>query len=357
MKSVGSHIEQKRAFVGMFTRCGSSICQPVVRLSLLWCLSYYGVLLKADEYTLKGTVTSVAHDIDGTPRISERASGVPAIITCDFVWYRKAKNWRLDIRQPDDAFPTGVWKSIMPFAESNLISVIRYPPRPGNSNSQGNAFVTVMTNNFLPAQHIYGAHAIWLTFNLEHILTMFGPEKNCPPFWDYDPTIHALPVRSHTIIPTNGSVVFYNPGHYFARDGKQNVIFSEGQPKFLSYPFPLNKGFVEAEFQPSADFLDEDRRIPKRAELKYWTPLRDEANPNGVRLVMLSKLIVESRLLDSQPVPQSIFAPAWTNKVAVVVDFREKTAGNHALIHITKDNQTDPGIQHLETVPAMPRVP
>jgi hypothetical protein len=313
---------------------------PVIGLMgfVIWLVPCFETRLRADGYTLTGIVTSVAYNLDGSPRTKERAPGVPPTITCDFIWYRSNEKWRLDIRQPDSAFPTGVWKTIMPFSESNIISVIRYPPRPDNPKSLGNTFVTVMTNKFLPAQHIYGAHAVWLTFNFDQVMTMFGP-KGCPPFWDYDPAVHTLPVESHRIIPTNGSVLFYNLGYYFARDSRQNVLLEAGRPKLVPLSSPLDKGFIEAEYQRSVDLLDQGRQIPKRAELKYWTPLRDETKPNAVRMVMLSKLIVESRSLDSEPIPESTFSPQWTNAHAVVVDFRDKAVGGQALNYVTKDKQ------------------
>jgi len=331
----------------MTTRSGSSICGLFAALLVFWFVSGLKDVVNAEEYTVTGIVTWVSYNTDGSPRTKD-FEGSPPTTTCDFVWYRKAEKWRLDIREPPNStFPAGVWKSIMQFGESNLISVVQYPPRPNDPKSKGNAYVTVMTNKFLAAENVYGAHAIWLTFNLGQIMNMFGPSRECPPFWDYDPTINSLPVQSHIIMPRNGSVAFYNPGHYFARDKNQNVIFEGGQPKFVPYPSPLDKGFAEAEYQTSGGFLDDERRIAKSSELRYWTALRDEASPNGLNLVMLSKIIVETRSVMLQPIPEEAFTPTWTNTFAAIVDFREKTANNQFLNYITKEKQINPNENEL----------
>lgn len=311
-------------------------------------ISGFPSALSASEYTVKGSVNSLTFDIDGSPRKTEIASGIPPHLTCDFIWYRKAEKWRLEINQPDPAFPAGVWKTIMPFGDSNLVSIIQYPPRPNDSKSKGNAFVTVMTNKFLPAQHIYGAHAIWLTLNLNEALGMFGESGECPPFWDYDPAIHSLPVKSHQIVRTNGMILFRNPGHYFARDRGMNLKYVDGKPEMLPLPAPLQLGYNEAEFEMSGEFFDEQLGLAKSAELKYWTPLKDETMPNGVRMAMLSKLVVEIKSVDLVPIPDAIFSPVWTNSFAAIIDNRERMADRaQPLNYVTKDKQLNPSTADL----------
>jgi len=315
-------------------------------LLLILIQTFSGIYLRADEYTLRGTVTSVLYDLDGNPIKSEVVPGIPPTTICDFIWYRKDEKWRLEIRQPDPLFPEGLWKSIMPFTESELISIKSTPGKPGNPNS-GNAFVMVLTNKLLHAESVFGAHAVWFTFNLDQVMAKFGPLNQCPPFWDYDPSINRLQSKAYRMIPTNGAVIFWNAGYYVAKDENQKVEFEQGEPRLLLCPFPLDKGFMEAEYRPSIDLLDAGRRIPKQAEFIYWGYVKDLREKDGARMTILSKLIIETQSIDLKSISASIFSPAWTNAVAVVVDERERGIGNQSLSYVTKEKSISPSKDEL----------
>lgn len=319
----------------------------VFALIFSW-VTCFGQAPNIDKYILRGVVTSVICDEAGNPISGEIAPGTPATTVCQFIWYRSGDRWRLDFKEPAFPFKEGVWKSIMPFTDNELISIVSCPPMPDNPKAGGNAIVRVLTNKLVVAENIYGAHAVWLGFNLDQIITLLKPSNKCPPFWVYDPAIQNLSLNFHEVIRTNGSVFFRNPGRYFEKDGNQMLVYEAGQPKQLMYPAPADEGFIEAQYQMSDEFVDQHQQIHKRAEFTYWTPFRDESNPNGMRLVLTSKLIIECQSADFKQFPDSTFDPVWTNSFATVIDFRETLANGQPLTYITKAKTITPSRDDLQ---------
>lgn len=345
--------ELKHVFKLMSKPAESSIKPRYLKISvvfiyLFFCLSASGIGVAEGSFVVKGKIASTQYDEHGNLVEEELVPGVVTPMYCDFVWYRDGEKWRLDLREINPKFSEGVWRTILPLSTNELISIHSYPPRPGVSDAKGNAFVKVMTNFFLPAQHSYGAHAVWLAFNLEQVLNRVGPEGVCPPFFLYDPRIHNLQFPSHRIIITNNAVVFWNPGKYF-----DSLVLENGSPVLRLHNPPIDKGFKEVELKFSSEKMDFG--VPKLAELIYWIPYKDDSNETGYRLVMLSKLSVIPEVVEAVKVPASTFTANWTNAHAVVVDTRASISSNSPLSYVTKKKMLDGSEKELKKTIAAQR--
>ncbi len=230
----------------------------------------------------------------------------------------------------------------MPFGASGLISIRSYPSRTNSPTDVGSAYVEVMTNRFLLAANMFGAHAIWLTFASDEILRMIAPSNECPPFWSYDPAINNLPITSFLVIKTNKSLIFWNPGYYLERDQNNIPVFNGGKPKLVAHIAPLDKGFMEAELDLSDAYWNSDLGIPKYSEMVYWRPIIDKTSSNGVRFQMLSKLTVNCTNVQFDEVSNSLFFASWTNAIALVVDFRQKVVDGKVLNYTTRKKSISP---------------
>jgi hypothetical protein len=304
---------------------------------------------RSREYTVRGTVVSKIYFYDADKNLKQPPVGFPADTKCDFVFYRRFSKWRLNIEQPDPAFPEGsIWEAIMPFRQKGFVSVISYPPRPGVPANKGNASVTVITNEFYPPGDAYGKHAIWLVVNLDDILEKAARTGVGPPIWQFNPLMHDMRVNSHMITRKDDAVMFWNTGKFAARDANGQIILENGQPKMNIRPPPLDKGFIETEYRPSGDFRSQQLGIPKSVVVTTFAPVRDEKEPGGFRRVPLREHRIENREVESQPIPESLFVPAWTNQLGMVTDPRAEGAiPAQPLTYITKSNYFDPSDREL----------
>lgn len=301
----------------------------------------------AFDYTVRGTVTSKSYFYDRDGNLTQPDPDIVASSACDFVFFRSDEKWRLDIVHPDRAFPEPVWRTITPAPEGGFVSVISYPPRPGNPGSKGNAYVVVLTNVFMPADDAYGAHASWLIFNLDDLIKKYVTSNGCPPFWKFDPAINNIRENTRNVLYTNGIFAFLNLGRHVALDAEQKVIFKNGQPETIRHAAPFDQGFLEAEYRPSSEYLNKERKVPNSGVLTYWTAMRDDQNSSRMRPVLLAELQWENKSIDLQPVALSTFTPSWTNEVASVVDMRTETTSKNPLTYISKAKQLDLSAEEL----------
>jgi hypothetical protein len=308
---------------------------------------------------VRGTVVSKVN-FYRAGNLTEPPQGIAAATECDFVFYRRFAKWRLVIDYPDPAFAKGsVWSTIMPLDAGGFISVISFPPRPGVPENKGNAYVTVMTNQFFPFELGHIPHAAWLVFNLDDILEKaprlgtlildgMRPDFVCPPIWKFNPRVHDMRVNSHRIIRTNDAIIFWNTGRSVARDANGQVILENGQPKVKIRPPPLDEGFAEMEYRPSSDFLNQELGIPKSVVLTTWSSFRDEKEVRGIRMVPIIEQRIENKGVEFQTIPESLFLPEWTNSFAVVADFRrEGSITGQALSYVTKATNFDSSEREL----------
>jgi hypothetical protein len=340
------------------SRCAATLAADATTLIFIVYFVIFAVsgrALAADsrEFTVRGTITSRMNFYDAAGNSTQPpkeflARGLRTAHECDFAFYRKNAKWRLDIEHPDPNFDEGtVWRTLLPSDGGGFLSIISYPPRPGVPENKGNAHVTVLTNQYLPREDRYGAHAAWLIFNLNEIVAIESPNA-CPPIWSFNPREHDMRVNSHMIIRTNEATIFWNTGRFAARDEHGNVILENGQPSVKSHPPPYNQGWVEAEYRPTPDFLSVQLRIPKGGVFTTWAPTRDEKEPRGMRMHMLTEERIENKEVSSRSLSESLFEPTWTNKFAVVADFRrEGTVSNQPLVYITKSNSFDASEREL----------
>jgi hypothetical protein len=294
---------------------------------------------QTDEYRIFGKVESFSYRIDGSAVTNS---------VCDFVWSRKNEKWRVDIKEPDGSFPSGVWHTIMPLTENELISIRSYPPVPGNSKSQGNAFVRVLTNSFVTGENIHGSHAIWLALNTGQVFSRIGPGGESSPFWSLDPCLTELSDRTCLVHQTNNSIEFFNRGAYYPRDKVGKLIIEGGHPRMEPYPAPYNNGFKEAELRFAKELLDESRRVSKKVELIYFMPIEDEARKGELRLIQEHKMVVECDKLELGPLDDVVFYPVWTNQFAAVVDFRANLSKSQPLSYVTRERVFNPSVEALE---------
>jgi hypothetical protein len=150
-------------------------------------------------------------------------------------------------------------------------------------------------------------------------------------------------VKSHLVTRKENVIEFWDTGQFAARDEKRRVILENGHPKMNIRPPPLDKGFVETEYRPSADLLSQELGIPNSVVLTTFWPVRHEKEPSGIRIVTLKEFRIENRKVEFQPIPESRFVPTWTNNLAVVADFRrEGSITGQPMSYLTKSNYFDP---------------
>lgn len=298
------------------------------------------------EFKISGTVEAHQYIYDSQGHLTQPPSEVKGKSLTPFTFYRKDDKWRLDIDHPDDAFQRGaVHRTILPQNGAGFVSVISYPPRPDTPRNQGNAFVNIITNEFFPSDDSYGAHAAWLVFNLKGLTSEYGISNACPHFWKFDPTLDDVRLNCYEIRKVDGGYEFWNMGKFPVSDSNRNLA---NPPELLKYPPPLDHGFAEAEYQFAPEFLDQEKTIPKSSVLTYWFYLRKAPGSASFDRLKEVEYRFEVHSCQTNHLDEALFAPNWTNRLAVVVDSRASSDANLPVTYITRSNVLDSSVGELQ---------
>ncbi|HZQ48442.1 MAG TPA: hypothetical protein VFC07_15600 [Verrucomicrobiae bacterium] len=267
---------------------------------------------------------------------------------CEFIWSQKGDKWRVDILEPDGTFPSGIWKTVMPFGPGNIISIRCYPVAAKFTNQNSSAFVTIYTNWFVSPENIYGSHVIWLAFKSDEVLSKLGPTGRSAPFWSYNPAIKDLNFPSHLVVKTNGLIQFLNLGNYYLTDASHKLLFESNQPQLAPYPAPFDAGFPEAELRVSENLLDTTHHIPANFSFTYYLPSEFGAPKGTFRLLRETKLLILCTNAEFGPLQDSVFNATWTNTYAKVLDYRERGPSNSVMVYSTTDGHLEPDSDSLK---------
>jgi hypothetical protein len=331
-------------FSRLFPLASALFIGPLIQLLALVAACFNLPTTSAAEYTLRGTVTQEAffYDKEGDLLNQSPEPDLPLIISCEFLYYRKGNLWKLHIVHPDPTFGlNAVWRSIMPFSETNLIDIISYPER---TNVVGNASVTILNSRF-PLVDLTATHFAWTVLNIDEIRGMLGTQLKCQPFWKSG-GLQRSGIKTHQILETATGWVYWNSGKYPQQDAEGNVVIENHKPIIRSYPPPLEKGFSEGEARVEWNSTAKDR-VPSSAHAIFVGPIK---RPRDVEISMipLCKVDLHISSYTTNAIDDSVFDATWTNSVASVVDHRIPNQGGSALSFLTKTNSVTPSFATLQ---------
>jgi RNA polymerase sigma factor (sigma-70 family) len=295
------------------------------------------------NYTAKGNVTVQVYFYDKEGNLLDQSPypDVPLMTSCDFVYFRKGKQWRLNIVHPDPAFERNtVWRSVMPFSETNLIDMISFPER---VHVTGNAAVTIVTTRFLPAD-IANTHFAWMILNYWEIKGMLGPQLECHDFWKQGTSPNS-DAKTHRIIESDSGWTYWNSGKYPQRDAIGNLVLENGKPLIKAYPPPFDEGFSEGEVHVQWTAVG-DTLIPKKAHAMLMG-LTKKNFEDGVSMIPLRKMELVVNSYDTNALDSVLFSTQWTNHLASVVDNRVTNKQGIPLSFLTKTQVMNPSEKSL----------
>ncbi len=266
----------------------------------------------------------------------------PLIISCEFVYYRRGNLWKLHIVHPDPTFSlNAVWRSIMPYSETNLIDIISYPER---TNVVGNASVTILNSRF-PLVDLTATHFAWTVLNFDEIRGLLGTQLECQPFWKSG-GLQGPGIKTHRILETNTGWIYWNSGRYPQQDAAGNIVLEDRKPIMRPYPAPLDKGFSEGEARVEWNEAAKDR-VPSSAHAMFVGPIK-RPRDNEISMIPLCKVDLRISSYTTNAIDDSVFDATWTNSVASVVDHRITNQGGSALSFLTKTNSVTPSLATLQ---------
>lgn len=296
------------------------------------------------NYAAKGSVTVQVYFYDNEGNLLDHSPypDVPLVTSCDFVYFRKGKQWRLNVVHPDPAFErNAVWRSIMPLSETNLIDMISFPER---ANVTGNAAVTIIATRFLPVD-IANTHFAWTILNHWEIKAMLGPRLECHDFWKQG-TSPDSDAKTHRIIESDSGWTYWNSGKYPQQDANGNLVLDHGKPLLKPYPAPFDEGFSESEVHVQWTAIG-DTLIPKKAHALLMG-LGKKMLEDGFSLIPPRKMELVVNAYDTNALDSAVFSPKWTNQLASVVDHRVTNQQGNPLSFLTKTQAMNPSEEALK---------
>jgi hypothetical protein len=281
-----------------------------------------------EAWSASGVVESRVFDGHGQIIERDMASGLKLGATCQFNWHQKDSRWYFDLRTPDGG-DSSVLKSIFPIPTGGFVVITDYQ---GIGNTATNAYVTISTNRYLPAESIHGWHALWLAFEGRKILEKSASNPRCPPFFAFDDQVNRLQIDTHEIRREGDFFDFWNTGRFFERDSDGRIVFDGLIPKSKVYQNALKDGFTEARLEAKSNVS-----IGKMAVLTYYNPIEDLSKKKKFDLKPFCEIAVLVQQITNLTQQAASFEPHWTNGIALIVDHRFIQHDGNPLTYYTRD--------------------